>query len=105
MAAADDRVELTDLDVITRYSLAVRHASASRDELIATLRDDLAWLEGGRSRGTPAKSAGRTTTARATKPPTAKAPAKNTPRTKTPATKTPVKKLTAKKTTGRRTSR
>ena len=46
---ADDRVELTELDVITRYSLAVRHATAPRDELIAALRDDLAWLERGRT--------------------------------------------------------
>jgi hypothetical protein len=49
-ASDDDRVELTELDVITRYSLAVRSATAPREELIAALRDDLAWLEGGRSR-------------------------------------------------------
>lgn len=48
-----DSVQLTDLDVITRYSIAVRSASADRDELIETLRGDLAWLERGRSR-TPA---------------------------------------------------
>jgi hypothetical protein len=58
-ASDDDRVELTELDVITRYSLAVRHASAPRDELIATLRSDLTWLEGGRSRTTTARSSGR----------------------------------------------
>jgi len=46
----DDRVELTELDVITRYSLAVRSATADRDELIKAMRDDLAWLESGRSR-------------------------------------------------------
>lgn len=51
-ASDDDRIELTELDVITRYSLAVRHASAPREELIAALRDDLAWLEGGRRRTT-----------------------------------------------------
>ena len=50
-ASDDDRVELTELDVITRYSLAVRSATAPREELIAALRDDLTWLEGGRSRG------------------------------------------------------
>lgn len=43
-----DRVDLTELDVITRYSLAVRHGTAERDEVIETLRADLAWLEGGR---------------------------------------------------------
>ena len=49
-ASDDDRVELTELDVITRYSLAVRSATASREELIAAMRDDLAWLESGRGR-------------------------------------------------------
>jgi hypothetical protein len=48
MAAADDRVDLTELDVITRYSLAVRTATADRAELVAALRADLEWLEGGR---------------------------------------------------------
>jgi len=66
--ATDDSVELTELDVITRFSLAVRTATAPRDELIAVLRDDLRWLEGGRS-------SRRTTSARST--PTKKsAPAK-----------------------------
>jgi hypothetical protein len=46
-----DSVQLTDLDVITLYSIAVRSATADRDELIAILRADLAWLEaGGESR-------------------------------------------------------
>ncbi|HET7529412.1 MAG TPA: hypothetical protein VFJ98_00475 [Mycobacteriales bacterium] len=67
-ATDDDRVELTELDVITRYSLAVRSSTASRDELIATLRDDLAWLESTRagrrrttSRSTPATASKKTT--------------------------------------------
>ena len=70
MASADetDRIDLTELDVITRYSLAVRHGTAERDELIQTLRADLAWLEGGRrttSRSTtPRKAAARKTTTR-----------------------------------------
>jgi hypothetical protein len=58
-ADESDRIDLTELDVITRYSLAVRHGSAERDELIQTLRADLAWLEGGRrttSRSTGARS-------------------------------------------------
>jgi hypothetical protein len=42
-----DPVQLTDLDVITRYSIAVRSPTADRDELIETLRSDLAWLESG----------------------------------------------------------
>jgi len=43
-----ERVELTELDVIARYSLAVRSATADRDELIQTLQADLDWLQGGR---------------------------------------------------------
>jgi hypothetical protein len=50
--ADSDRVDLTELDVITRYSLAVRHGTAERAEVIQTLRADLAWLEGER-RTTP----------------------------------------------------
>ena len=44
---ADD-VQLTDLEVIQRYSLAVRGATASRAELITALQADLDWLRGGR---------------------------------------------------------
>jgi len=56
--ADDDRIELTELDVITRYSLAVRSATAPREELIAALRDDLAWLESsGRGRRRTTRSA------------------------------------------------
>lgn len=64
----DDRVELTELDVITRYSLAVRAATADRDELIEALRSDLAWLEDGhRSRtAAPAKKTARGATPRKT---------------------------------------
>ena len=70
MASADsDRIELTELDVITRYSLAVRHGTAERSELIDALRADLAWLEGGRrttSRSTGTRSTARKTTTRKT---------------------------------------
>jgi hypothetical protein len=48
-----DPVQLTDLDVITRYSIAVRKATADRDELIETLRADLSWLERGLRRTRP----------------------------------------------------
>jgi len=64
-AGDSDRIDLTALDVITRYSLAVRHGSAGRDELIETLRADLAWLEGGR-RTTSRTPSTRKTTARKT---------------------------------------
>lgn len=42
-----DRIELTDLEVISRFSLAVRSATAERAELIEALRADLAYLESG----------------------------------------------------------
>ncbi|MFL6240985.1 MAG: hypothetical protein ACJ735_16005 [Actinomycetes bacterium] len=76
-----DRVELTDLEVIQRWSLAVRGASAERSDVVAALRADLDWLEGRRrpaERSTDAP-APRTTTARAPaarKATTARAPAK-----------------------------
>ena len=56
---ADD-VQLTDLEVIQRYSLAVRGATASRDELVAALQADLDWLRGGRpaaAKAAPEKAA------------------------------------------------
>ena len=42
----DDVVVLTDLEVIQRYSLALRALQADRDELVEVLRSDLAWLTG-----------------------------------------------------------
>ena len=54
---ADDDVQLTDLEVIQRYSLAVRGASASRSELIAALQGDLDWLLGGRRTSSASKDA------------------------------------------------
>ena len=54
---ADDDVQLTDLEVIQRYSLAVRGASASRAELIAALQGDLDWLRGGRRTSSASKAA------------------------------------------------
>lgn len=44
--AGNDRIALTDLGVISRYSLALRTAEADRADVIAVLRADLAWLEG-----------------------------------------------------------
>ena len=74
---SDDRVELTDLDVITRFSLAVRSATADRQEVIAAMRADLAWLENGRRSG--------------------RAAAKKTPAKPGVAKKTPAKPTAAKK--------
>jgi hypothetical protein len=61
-----DRVELTDLEVIQRWSLAVRGASADRADVIAALRADLAWLERGRTQETARASARASTTGKAT---------------------------------------
>jgi hypothetical protein len=41
-----DDVQLTDLEVIQQFSLAVRGASAPRDQVIAALESDLAYLRG-----------------------------------------------------------
>jgi hypothetical protein len=103
---AAERIELTDLDVIARYSLAVRTASADREDLIATLRSDLAWLE---SLGRSASSAPASSSAapRRAAPPvrqaasTTKAPAKKAPAKKASAN-APAKKAPAKKASGRR---
>jgi hypothetical protein len=72
-----DRVELTDLEVIQRWSLAVRGASADRAEVVATLRADLAWLERGRTPTREQQPVAKTTAKKtATKSPT-KSPAKS----------------------------
>ncbi|MCW2599891.1 MAG: hypothetical protein JWM02_1720 [Frankiales bacterium] len=54
----DDDVQLTDLEVIQQFSLAVRGATASRREVIAALEADLAYLnDDGRRRATAPGSA------------------------------------------------
>ncbi|MGB8649066.1 MAG: hypothetical protein WCD35_00245 [Mycobacteriales bacterium] len=76
---ADD-VQLTDLEVIQRFSLAVRGATAGRADVIAALEADLAWLVGGR-RSSPAAGATEAAAkspARKTAKSPAKAPAKST---------------------------
>ena len=62
-------VALTDLEVIQRYSLAVRAASADRAELLRVLQADVAWLQRGGTRSaagarTPAKAPAKKTTSR-----------------------------------------
>jgi hypothetical protein len=54
---ASDDVRLTDLEVIQRYSIAVRGETADRAELIETLRADLAFLEKPAARKPAAKKA------------------------------------------------
>ena len=76
--SGSDQVPLTDLDLIQRYSLAVRSATAPRADVIEALRADLAWLE----ETTPVRPAKRA--------PVAKAPAAGRPAT-APATSRPGK--------------
>lgn len=126
-----DPVQLTDLDVITRYSIAVRAATADRDELLQTLRADLAWLERGRPRSTafarapiaeeydyeePAAEVDeydyddeveeepepRAPIRRMSMPPARRTPARKTATKSTAAKRTTAKKTAAKKTTTRR---
>ena len=98
MPESDD-VQLPDLQVIQRYSLAVRGASAPRAQVIAALTADLEWLRGGGRRRTTAVGAPVTATAPAKAPSAAvtKSPAKKAPVKKAPVKKAPVKKAPAKK--------
>ncbi len=82
--SSSDDVQLPDLRVIQRYSLAVRGASAPRDEVIAALSADLEWLRGSTARRTPAP---------------AKAPVRST--AKVPA-KAPAKRATKASSSGAR---
>src|SRR4051812_11778475 len=75
MASADD-VQLPDLQVIQRYSLAVRGATAPIADVVEALQSDLAWLTGGSRRrvAAPVKtSAPAKRSAAATKSPAKKA--------------------------------
>lgn len=94
--SADDRIDLLDLDLISRYSLAVRTATAPLDEVVAALRNDLAWLEGlrrsGRPRPAPATRAAAAKSTAAGKP----APAKKTARKAASAERSPAKKATGR---------
>jgi hypothetical protein len=74
---ADDNVQLTDLEVIQQFSLAVRGASAPREQVIAALEADLAWLNGSPRTAAPAKAPARPAKAAVKRAPAAKrAPAK-----------------------------
>ena len=62
--AMGDEVQLTDLQVIQQFSLAVRGATADRDQVVAALEADLAYLTGAPAQA-PRKSASRSRSARA----------------------------------------
>jgi hypothetical protein len=91
MADPDDTVELTDLEVIQQFSLAVRGAKARRSDVIAALEADLTHLRGGRA------SAPRAVVA-PSKAPTAKAPTAKAPTAKAPTAKAPAAKASARAT-------
>jgi hypothetical protein len=56
-----DEVQLTDLTVIQRFSLAVRGATAERAEVVAALEADLAYLTAKpAAKAAPRKTATRT---------------------------------------------
>src|SRR3954466_11671459 len=104
MASADD-VQLPDLQVIQRYSLAVRGATAPIADVVEALQSDLAWLTGGGRRRTaaPARKTGPTKAASAPKTSAAKkAPARKALAKKSPARKAPSKKAPAKRAGARR---
>ena len=102
MVSGDD-VQLPDLQVIQRYSLAVRGATAPVADVVAALQADLAWLTGGSRRRTVESSAANSPTKTA---PQKNAPAKNAAvkqaAKKAPAKSTPARKSAAKKTGARR---
>ena len=81
---ADDDVQLTDLEVIQRFSLAVRAATGSRAEVVAALQADLAFLTAApkapsppaKAASTPVKSASTPAKAASTPAKSASTPAK-----------------------------
>lgn len=52
-----DDVQLTDLQVVQQFSLAVRAAAAPLEEVVAALEADLEWLTGSRRPTTRASRA------------------------------------------------
>lgn len=87
-----DDVRLPDLEVIRRFSIAVKTEHAPASEVIAALRADLERLSGGRRsaadapRPTPSRPTARPAPERETAKPTARKPAPKTAARK-PATK------------------
>jgi outer membrane biosynthesis protein TonB len=100
MPSGDD-VNLPDLQVIQRYSLAVRGSTAPRTDVVSALQADLAWLtsDGSRRRTTSvAEPIPPDVEVGVTEPGTApvKKAAVQAPR-KTPAPKPPAKQSAARK--------
>lgn len=81
--AADD-VQLPDLEVIQRFSLAVRGATAPRADVVAALQADLAWLTGDDGRAAAQRSGTSPQQEAAPTPAPAPAPRKRTARRAVP---------------------
>jgi hypothetical protein len=99
-----DRVDLTELDVITRWSLAVRSATADRQQLIAALTADLAWLEG---QGRPVEAAAEPAAgeAGAGEPTSAPRPARARPAKRATKAVTPAKRAAKAATPAKRAAK
>lgn len=104
---AGDRIELTDLEVIQRWSLAVRGATAERSEVVAALRADLDWLEGSRrsARTEDRAPAPRSAPAAPARPTPRQAPKKVAKKVAKKTTKAAAKKAGRKSSTARGGSR
>lgn len=79
----DDVVQLTDLEVIQQFSLAVRGATATRRQVIEALEADLAFLSAAPRKASPAP-----------RPVSSPAPAPAKTARKAPAKKAPASKAT-----------
>ena len=89
---ASDDVRLTDLEVIQRYSIAVRGETADRAELLEALKADVAFLDKPAARKPAAKSAAPAKPAAKKPVPAAKpAPYKKAAPAKPAAKKAPAK--------------
>ena len=100
--ASDDDVLLPDLQVIQRYSLAVRGATAPHADVVAALQADLDWLTGGGRRRPAAASSSASVKApkpapAAAKPAAAKPVASKAAPAKKAAKSTPSKKSGARR--------
>ncbi|MDT7572744.1 MAG: hypothetical protein QOE05_2918 [Actinomycetota bacterium] len=101
MVSGDD-VQLPDLQVIQRYSLAVRGATAPVADVVAALQADLAWLTGtGRRRAVEPAAPSAPTKNTATK----NTPAKNTAANTAPTRTAPARKAASTTTPAKRTTK
>jgi hypothetical protein len=87
MAHDNDPIDLTDLEVISRFSLALRRSTASRADVVAALEADLTALTGGRRTASKVAAPAPAKAAPATVAPPAKTAAKAPAKKAAPAKK------------------